>query len=42
MPGDLRRVCDLFGIGIDAASRYAFGPDPRRFPTDETLRPWPA
>lgn len=25
--GDLRRICDLFGIGIDAAARYAYGPD---------------
>lgn len=25
--GDLRRICDLFGIGIDAAARYAV-PEP--------------
>ena len=32
--GDLRRICDLFGIGIDAATRYGLT-DESQFPADE-------
>ena len=36
--GDLRRLCDLFGIGIDAASRYSVGVDPASIEDPRTAR----
>jgi integrase len=36
--GDLRRLCDLFGIGIDAASRYSVGVDPASIEDPRTTR----